>query len=228
MLIDNLQKTVKQLKQLDVLETAVQDAEKKVKNDADYSVLISDFWVSMKKLSYANKELDFIPADETIQFATETIEKLESIISAGAVDEEELSIAKQQINRKLTPGLSKEWKTHHQKKTSSVVAKIATIGSLVQDQNKITSIRTNISNSSDWAGLSLKDNGTDTRLELLKSGIYEINQIEESLNLSDEIKNFVVAVTRGKAKAVDITPAIINWINEVNLQDKFVIDFKKS
>lgn len=228
MLIDNLQKTVKQLKQLDVLETAVQDAEKKVKNDADYSVLVSDFWVSMKKLSYANKELDFIPADETIQFATETIEKLESIISAGAVDEEELSIAKQQINRKLTPGLSKEWKTHHQKKTSSVVSKIATIGSLVQDQNKITSIRTNISNSSDWAGLSLKDNGTDTRLELLKSGIYEINQIEESLNLSDEIKSFVVAVTRGKAKAVDITPAIINWINEVNLQDKFVIDFKKS
>lgn len=193
-----------------------------------YSVLVSDFWVSMKKLSYANKELDFTPEDESIQLAADIIEKLETTISSGAVDEEELSITKQKINRKFTPGLSKEWKTHHQKKTASVNAKMDTIGSLVQDQNKIAAIRTNISNASNWTGLSLQDNGTDTRLKLLKSGIDEINQIEESLNLSDEIKNFVVAVTRGKAKAVDITPDIINWINEVDLQDKFVIGFKKS
>lgn len=228
MLIDDLKKTVKQLKQLDILETAVQDAEKKAKNDSDYSLLVSDFWVSMKKISYTNKELDFIPADESIQLAADTIEKLENTISSGAVDEEEMSIAKQQINRKLTPGLSKEWKAHHQKKTVSVIAKISTIGTLAQDQDKIARIRTNISSASDWSGLSLMDNGTDTRLELLKSGIDEINQIEENLNLRDEVKNFVVAVTKGKAKATDITPDIINWIYEVGLQDKFVVDFKKS
>lgn len=225
MLTEDLQKTVKQLKQLDILETAVQDAAKKAKNDSDYSVLVSDFWVSMKKLSYANKELDFVPEDESIQLATDIINRLENIISSGAVDEEELLNTKQQINRKLTPGLSKEWKAHHQKKTSSVVAKMATIGSLVQDQSKITSIRTNIVNSSDWAGLSLKDNGTDTRLELLKAGIDEIDQIEEKLDLSPEIKQFVMDVTRGKAKAIDITPTIISWINKADLQDKFVIRF---
>lgn len=228
MLIDDLQKAVKQLKQLDILETAIQDAEKKSKNDSDYSVLVSDFWVSMKKLSYANKELDFFPADESIQIAKDTHDKLENIISSGAVDEEELINTKQQINRKLTPGLSKEWKAHHQKKTSSVIAKMATIGSLVQDQSKITNIRTNIANSSEWAGLSLKDNGTNTRLEFLKAGIDEIDQIEEKLDLSPEIKQFVMAVTRGKAKVVDITPTIISWIIKANLQEKFVISFKKS
>ena len=226
MLIDDLQKTIKQLKQLDVLETAIQDAEKKAQNDSTYSVLVSDFWVSMKKMSYAIKELGFSPADESIQLATDIIEKLESIISTGVVDEEILMTTRLQINRKLTPGLTKEWKTFHQKKTTNVVAKMETIGSLVQDQNKIVSIQTNISNASDWAGLSLKDNGADSRLELLKRGIEEIDQIEENLNLSDEVKNFVVAVTRGKAKATDITPNIIDWISKSNLQDKFVINFK--
>lgn len=227
MLIDDLQKTVKQLKQLDVLETAVQDAEKKAKNDSDYSVLVSDFWISMKKLSYARKELDFSVNDETIQIAVETVEKLENVIAAGVVDEEELVYAKSQVNRKVTPNLAKEWKAYHQKKTSSVIAKIATVGSLVQDQEKITNIKTNISNASDWAGLSLKDNGSETRLELLRAGIDEIDKIEENLNLSDEIKGFVVAVTKGKARVTDITPSVVDWIVSANLQDKFMIEFKK-
>lgn len=227
MLTDDLKKTVKQLKQLDILESAVQDAEKKAKNDSDYAVLVSDFWISMQKISYANKELGFALADESIQLATDTLSMLENIISSGAVDEEELLSTRQQINRKLNPGLSKEWKAHHQKKTSGVVAKMATIGSLVQDQNKITSIRTNISNSSDWAGLLLKDDGTHTRLELLKSGIDEIDQIEEELDLSPEIRQFVMNVTKGKAKAIDITPEIISWIKKSDLQEKFVINFSK-
>ncbi|GEM_PF-915906 len=227
MLIDDLQKSVKQLKQLDILESALQDAEKKVKNDSDYSVLVTDFWVLMEKISYASNELEFVPSKESIQLASDTIKKLESVISSGAVDEEELGTTKQQINRKVTPGIAKEWKVFHQKKTSGVVAKIASIGSLVKDQNKIETIRTNVTNASDWAGLSLKDDGNNTRLELLKNGIEEVDKIEEELNLSEEVRNFVISVTRGKAKVTDITQNVIDWINKAKLEDKFVIDFKK-
>lgn len=227
MLIDDLQKSVKQLKQLDILESALQDAEKKVKNDSDYSVLVTDFWVLMENISYASNELEFVPSKESIQLASDTIEKLESVISSGAVDEEELGTTKQQINRKVIPGIAKEWKVFYQKKTFGVVAKIASIGSLLKDQNKIETIRTNVTNASDWTGLSLKDNGNNTRLELLKNGIEEVDKIEEELNLSEEVRNFVISVTRGKAKVTDITQNVIDWINEANLEDKFVIDFKK-
>ncbi|WP_394921781.1 hypothetical protein [uncultured Robinsoniella sp.] len=227
MLIDDLQKSVKQLKQLDILESALQDAEKKVKNDSDYSVLVTDFWDLMEKISYASNEFEFVPSKESIQLVSDTIEKLESVISSGAVDEEELGTTKQQINRKVTPGIAKEWKAFHQKKTSGVVAKIASIGSLVKDQNKIETIRINVTNASDWPGLSLKDSGNNTRLELLKNGIEEVDKIEEELNLSEEVRNFVISVTRGKAKVTGITQNVIDWINEANLEDNFVIDFKK-
>jgi len=227
MLTDEIKKSIKQLKQLDVLESAVQDAEKKAKNDSDYATLVTDFTTSMSKLYIANKTLNYELSDETLQFTEETIEKLESVISAGAVDKEELSAAKQHVNRKVTPNLSKEWKTFHQKKTSGISGKLATIGSLVQDQDRIVQIKTNISNGSDWDGLFLADVGTYTRLDLLKSSIDEVDEIEESLNLSDEIRDFVVLVTGGKAKISDLNENIIKWIKDEKLDEKFIVDFKK-
>jgi len=227
MLTDEIKKSIKQLKQLDVLESAVQDAEKKAKNDSDYATLVTDFTTSMSKLYIANKTLNYELSDETLQFTEATIEKLESVISAGAVDKEELSAAKQHVNRKVTPNLSKEWKTFHQKKTSGISGKLATIGSLVQDQDRIVQIKTNISNGSDWDGLSLADVGTYTRFDLLKSSIDEVDEIEESLNLSDEIRDFVVLVTRGKAKISDLNENIIKWIKDEKLDEKFIVDFKK-
>jgi len=227
MLTDEIKKSIKQLKQLDILESAVQDAEKKAKNDSDYATLVTDFTTSMSKLSIANKTLNYELSDETLQFTEETIEKLESVISAGAVDKEELSATRQYVNRKVTPNLSKEWKTFHQKKTSGISGKLATIGSLVQDQDRVVQIKTNISNGSDWDGLSLADVGTHTRLDLLKSSIDEVDEIEESLNLSDEIRDFVVLVTRGKAKISDLNENIIKWIKDEKLDEKFIVDFKK-
>ena len=104
--------------------------------------------------------------------------------------------------------------------------KLSSIGSLVSDKNKIDTIRTNINNGSEWAGLLLKDDGIHTRLELLKDGIDQVNQLEYNLNLSDEIKDFLVKVTSGKARATDVNENIINWIIKENLIEKFVINFK--
>lgn len=226
MLTDDIKKSIKQLKELDVLESAVHDAEIKIKNDSDFSTIVTDFSLAMSKLSFARNELDFAISGETLQYVEETIEKLENVISARAVNEEELVAAKKHITRKVTPGLSKEWKTFHQQRTSGVSGKLTTIGSLVADKEKISAIRTSISNGSDWSALFLKDDGINTRLQMLKNGICEIEQIEENLDLREEIKDFIISVTRGKAKVTDINDTIIEWIKKENLEGRFVINFK--
>ena len=142
------------------------------------------------------------------------------------VDESALNEVKQHITKKVNPALSKEWKTFHKTKTMGLSGKLSSIGSLVSDKNKIDTIRTNINNGSEWAGLLLKDDGIHTRLELLKDGIDQVNQLEYNLNLSDEIKDFLVKVTSGKARATDVNENIINWIIKENLIEKFVINFK--
>ena len=107
-----------------------------------------------------------------------------------------------------------------------VSGKLSSIGSLVSDKNKIDTIRTNINNGSEWAGLLLKGDSVHTRLELLKDGIDQVNQLEQNLNLSEEIKDFLVKVTSGKARVTDVNENIINWIIKENLIEKFVINFK--
>ena len=63
-------------------------------------------------------------------------------------------------------------------------------------------------------------------LTLLKKSIDDVDQLEESLNLSDEIRSFIVSVTNRKAKVSDVTDNIIRWIKEEHLENKFVINFK--
>lgn len=228
MLTDEIKKTIKSLKQLDTIESAAQDAEKKQKNDSEYSSIVIDFTTSMAKLSAVNKQLEFELTEETLQAVEESIEKLESVITAGVVDEAELTTTKQHITRKVNPNLTKEWKSFHQKRTVGLSAKLSSMGGLVQDPNQITTIKANISNGNDWTGLSLKDDGVHTRLELLCDGIEQVDQLEQGLNLSDEIKDFVVKVTSGKVRITDVNQKIIDWIVDENLVEKFVINFKNN
>ena len=228
MLIDDIKKIIKDLKKLDAIESAALDAKKRIKNDNDFSTLIFDFTTSVLKVSVASKQLGFKLSAETLKSVEEGIQKIEEIISSSVVNEFELANTKQYINKKVNPNLSKEWKEFHAKKTAGLSAKLSSMGGLVQDPNQITVIKQNLNNGSDWSGLSLKDNGIHTRLDLLIEAINEVDQLEYSLNLSEEIKDFVVQVTSGKAKVTDLKQNIIDWIVNENLTDKFTISFKNN
>lgn len=226
MLLDNLARSVKKMKRMDIVERAALDAEKRAKNDADYKTVVGDFSNTVNKLQHAVSTFDYAVTDETVQSLEDCVDKLDHVVSSGVVDAEALSGARQQISRKVNPNLVKEWKTYHQKKTKSSISKLDTLGNLAGNPETIAAIRANISNGSEWTGLSLSDDGVHNRLYLLKSAIDKIDELEESLNLNGEIKEFIVKVTSRKARVTDVTPAIIDWIKRENLDDKFVINFR--
>ena len=226
MLLDNLTRSVKKMRQMDVVEKAALDAEKKAKNDADYKTVVGDFSNTMNTLQQAVSAFDYSITSDTAQVLEECIDRLNQAVSSGVVDAEVLAGARQQMSRKINPGLSKEWKAFYQKKTKSSISKLDTLGNLVGNQDEVTAIRANIYNGSEWAGLSLSDDGTHTRLDLLKLSINKIDELEESLNLSDEIKAFIVKVTDGKARITDVTPGIVDWIKKENLDDRFAVNFR--
>lgn len=228
MLIDDIKKIIKDLKKLDAIESAALDAKKRIKNDNDFSTLIFDFTTSVLKVSVASKQLGFKLSAETLKSVEEGIQKIEEVISSSVVNEVELANTKQHINKKINPNLSKEWKKFHAKKTAGLSTKLSSMGGLIQDPNQIPVIKQNLNNGSDWSELSLKDDGIHTRLDLLTEAINEVDQLEYSLNLSEEIKDFVVKVTNGKAKVTDLKQNIIDWIVNENLTDKFTISFKNN
>lgn len=226
MLMDSLSKSIKNMKQMDIVENAALDAKIKAKNDSDYMTVVKDFSKTVDKLQQTIKQMDYSITGETAQCLEDSLDRLSETITAGMVDADTLSSARQQINRKLNPNLAKEWKAFHQKKTKVSISKLDTLGSLAGSPDTIDSIRASISNGSEWAGLSLSDDGAHTRLSLLKAAMDKIDELEENLNLSDEIKAFIVKVTSKKARVSDVSEAIIEWIKKENLDDRFVISFK--
>ena len=226
MLIDDIKQEIKSMRKLDSMESAAQDAERRQKNDADFTSLVLSFTASMEIIKEAKNVFVFKLTDDTIQYLNDSVNGLENIINSMVVDESALKEMKQHITKKVNPALSKEWKAFHKIKTSGMSGKLSSIGSLMSDKNKIDAIRANINNGSEWDGLLLRDDGVHTRLELLKDGIDQVNQLEQSLNLSEEIKDFLVKVTSGKARVTDVNKNIINWIIKEKLIEKFVINFK--
>ncbi len=226
MLMDSLSKSIKDMKQMVIIENAAHDAEKKAKNDSDYRTVVDDFSKTVNKLHQTVKTMDYMITSETVQCLEESLNKLSEAVTAGVVDADTLSSARQQINRKLNPNLTKEWKAFHQKKTKVSISKLDTLGNLAGSPDLVAAIRADISIGYEWTGLSLSDDGTHTRLSLLKAAIDRIDELEENLNLSDEIKAFIVKVTSKKARVSDVSEAIIDWIMKENLDDRFVISFK--
>lgn len=226
MLSDNLTKSIKKMKQLDIVENAALDAEKKDKNDSDYRAVVGDFYNTVRKLMQVVRTLDYAITAETVQYLEESIENMKGIVSEGVVDAESLSSVRQYINRKLNPSLSKEWKAYYQKKIPGSLSKLNTLGHLATDAETTASIRTSITNGGEWTGLSLADDGINSRLSLFKSAIDRIDEFETNLNLSEEIKEFIVKVTSRKARVSDVNDTIIDWIKKENLEDRFVINFR--
>lgn len=226
MLMDSLTQSIKKMKQMDMVENAALDAEKKAKNDADYRTVVEDFSNTVGKLRQAVETMDYTITSDTVQSLEECMDKLDEAVAAGIVDADILTTARQQISRKVNPNLVREWKAYHQKKTKSSLSKLDTLGNLAGSPDMIASIRAYLSAGGEWAGLSLCDDGAHTRLSLLKVAMDKIDELEKDLNLSDEIKAFIVKVTNRKARITDISPTIIEWIQKENLDEKFVINFK--
>lgn len=225
MLVDDIKKSVRCLNQLDDAESAEQDAKKREKNDEDFARLVDSFTTSILNLSSACEKLGYDPSNETIQNAENVIEMMESTVSLGMVDERKLDHAKRK-SRELNGSLSREWGSFHRNKTEGILNKLNTFGGLMQEQDRVQRYRNHITRSREWDGLSLADDGVHTRLELLKNTIDEVAHMEESLNLVDEVRDFIALVTKGKARVSDLNEVIVNWIQKEGLNDKFVIGLK--
>lgn len=123
MLIDDIKQEIKSMKQLDSIESAAQDAERRQKNDADFTSLVLAFTASVEKIKEAKNVLVFKLTDETIQYLNDAVNGLENVISSMVVDESALNEVKQHITKKVNPALSKEWKAFHKTKTMGLSGK---------------------------------------------------------------------------------------------------------
>ncbi len=228
MLIDEIKSCVSNLKRLDMFETAAQDIEKKKKNDNEYSDMINDLKNVLMNLSEAKEKVGFQISEDTILIIEEGIQKSEKTIENDVVDEIELISTKQHLSKKIKTPITKEWKLFYNNITPDLNAKLSSMGGLLKDTEQIKNIKEKIKNGSEWTELFKSENGTTKKIKDFSDGIMQVDQLEHGLNLNDEIKEFVMKVSSGKARITDINQNIIDWINTEGLVDKFIIKFKRT
>lgn len=225
MLLDSLKSTNSALQQLNVRETAVQDAKKKAKNDQDYSQLVSDFYNSVRTLKYSHDLLGYSVSAGVIQSLNDTCRNLQKAIESGVVDEEILSKVKKQKNS-LHRTLEREWKTFYEEESKGVFSKLDLVESLVPNKSHIEYIRNRIRDCEGWVNLSDGGDFNSIKIANFNSSLDEVGKLEEQLSLDDNIKEFIARVTKGNANITDLSEDVVRWIREKNLGDKFSIVFK--
>ena len=81
MLLDSLSQSIKKMEQMDVVENAALDAEKKAKNEADYRTVVEDFFNTVSKVRQAVDTMGYTITVETVQSMEDCMEKLDGFVT---------------------------------------------------------------------------------------------------------------------------------------------------
>ena len=127
----------------------------------------------------------------------------------------------------MTPILSKEWKSFYQDKTQGLGNKLATVRGLIRDKERVSLLSDAISEGSDWNTIEEKNEDGKIKCQVLAEAIYDVEHIEDELNLDESIKSFLIKVMKGQARISDVNDHIASWITQENLQDMFLISFSE-
>ena len=144
---------------------------------------------------------------------------LHSCIDTGLVQENQAKGLSSSI-KAIKDTISGEWKIFYGEIADKRIRTLNTVQSITPDRIKTGYVINKIKNG------STIDYGDSRNLKMLSDGIKEADAILESLELTDEILQFLDKVSAGRATLLDYTDSVKKWISEENLNMKFSIRFK--
>ncbi len=218
MLLEDIQKSVADMNQIQQLEKASKDSRKQESVDKLFAAAVNENHNIVTSLDEARNNLSFIPSDALKWQIKKLFIALQDCISTGLVQESKAK-ALTSIIKTLKDSVNEEWEAFYAGLANGRISKLTTVQSITPDKNKTNSVLTKLNNG---AKLNYEDNGN---LRLFAVGIKEADLILSKLELTDSILSFLDKVSAGRATINDLTRDVKEWIKEENLADKFLICF---
>ena len=225
MITDSINNTVKHLNALQILESSIKDAEKKENNDREYGDVVSSVATSLKKVEVARNDLEYHVTRDAYDLLVDTVDGLQKVIEAGAVESDSFSKLKYSVSHKLNPVLKSEWDSFHAKQSSRVKGKLNTVRDLVDNTEDVKKIDETVENTADWDNISTLGLNHNLSIERLSYAIKEVDNLVDELNLSPAVNEFIQKVSGGHATVADVTPEVMEWITSKGMCNRFVIRF---
>ena len=223
MIDDKLKSSIKRINQLYQAENDVDDIKKQKENEKMYRDLVNELKIAMGKVNYAKSNLHFQISDETRANLIKMIEDLNIASETEIIDTEPLYTAKIDY-KNASSKLRQDWNVFYSSKIRKTKGTTEIIRGLTSDPNKIDRIQNNIKMAGDWDRLIDQIDGK-SKLELFKESLEETDNIMNSLQLSEDVMEFLNLVSREKADLTDLNKTVMDWISAKGLQGMFEIRF---
>lgn len=221
---EQLESALKELNRYQEQKDELADKEKRARDDQKFRENVIGLSLNIVKIQKAQQKVQFQTSDEILKDIEDTIETLEACVSDGWIDDEELSKSYYSL-RNIDKSLNTEWSSFYEKKKRAETGKLDFILQLTDDKPKFTKIKNKLNTVDKWGSLQIADTKGSTRLDDFSYGMNETDKAMSSLNLNDEIRQFLSKVTNGKATIIDLDDQIIKWIKEQKLEKTFRIRF---
>lgn len=223
MIDEKLKSVLGEIKTYHRKSSAIKDAVKKQQNDEAFAESVDGMVISINKISQASK-LKFIPDDSVLDNLEEILNNLEETIEYGEVDEDLLNRVSLKTKRTNTE-LKREWNSFYQKQMLTQSGKLNLISRLSADKTTLDEINRRMNQAASWDNLHVVASNGESVFDNYVSSIDSLEQTENDLHLSPEIRSFLSNVNKGTAGIDDITPEIIAWIKEQKLEKVFSIKY---
>ena len=218
MLLEDIQKSIVDMKEIQQLEQASKDSKRQDNIDKLYSLAVFENHRIINSLDEARRHLKFSPSSDLVKQIKRMLSVLYSCIDTGLVHENQAKGLSSSI-KAIKDSISGEWKIFYAEIADKRISTLTTVQSITSDRTKTGYVINKIKSG------STIDFGDSRNLKTLSDGIKEADAILESLELTDEILHFLDKVSAGRATLLDYTDSVKTWISEENLTTKFMIRF---
>ena len=215
MIFDQMERRIKEMKELRRLETIKSNRVQQEATDIKYHNLVAQVKGFINILQYFQTELKFEISDSyKIEIST-LFGKLQEVIKDGYANKDLVTESENDF-RNILNTIKKDWTKHHTSLTSTTVNTLKIIGGIESDQ--VEACLTDIKNASTWQM-------DVTVYKKLKKALDSADSLIEKMSLDQDIIEFLTKMTSGRATFYDLNDKVLDWIKKESLEKRVKLSF---
>lgn len=215
MILNTLDNQIKEMKNLRRLEFQLKNQDEQEKVDASYNKLVRQVQAFSRALEYAENNLGFVLPSSLKFKLISLLNHLKEIAQSGLVEKGNLARVADEY-KTIQSDSTKEWTKYYPAFTGATLNILKVISGIAY--NKAPGIIIDIQNAKKW---------TDNLETLagLKSAMDNAEELITSLDMDQDIVDFLGKMNQGRVTLCDLNDTILTWLEREGLKKRVKLTF---
>lgn len=217
MIIEELETAITNMDDLKNKEMIMRDATAQTQLRDSVVDLEAKIHLIVELLIYLKESIGYDPFEDMISMLTSTTTALrEAIQKDNSIVRDRYDASKQQFYS-FQQTMQTEWVSIYSQLAGNKKGFLNAIASL--------HVRDDIAKTIGWLDDAQRWPLDKAKFKRLKKALSNVDEITETLNIGEEAQTFLEKVNRGEASIVDLSPSVLAWLKENDLERKMKLSF---